>query len=123
MKHIVLLATLGLMGSWLGQAHAAYPFVRLEQRVVCYGTQCNAWNGAYYAPEVGVPQALVVPPHSFKQTSLGSTLGASHADFVCPQFRRDYPAGSTYLRTFQPAPVWPSDTQQMGYYYVRGPWR
>ena len=123
MKHVVLLATLALIGSWLGQAHAGYPFTRLEQRIVCHGTQCAAWNGSYYSPAVGVPQALIVPPQCVTQTSLGSTIGGSHVNFVCPQFRRDYPAGSTYQGTFQPAPVWPSDTQQMGYYYVRGPWR
>jgi hypothetical protein len=123
MKHVVLLVTMVAVGSWLGQADAAYPFKRLEERVVCHGTQCDAWNGSYYSPEWGAPAALVVPPHAFTQTSLGNQIGGSRMDFVCPQFRMDYPVGSIYQHTFQPAPVWPSDTRQMGYYYVRGPWR
>lgn len=123
MKHVVLLATLALASSWIGLAHAGYPFTRLEQRIVCNGTQCSPWNGPYYSPEWGAPAALVVPPTVRTTTSLGSTLGGSHTNYVCPQFRRDYPADSIYQGNFQPAPIWPTDTQQMGYYYVRGPWR
>ena len=123
MKHVVLLATIALAGSWVGQATAAYPFTRLEQRIVCNGTEGCAWNAPYYNPAWGAPVALVVPPTVCMETSLGSTVGGSHVNHVCPQFGQGYPGGSIYGRTFQPAPVWPTDTRQMGYYYVRGPWR
>ena len=123
MKHVVLLATLAVACSWLGQASAGYPLTRLEQRIAGMGTKCSPWNGPYYSPEWGAPAAVLVPPTVWTASSLGSTVGGSHTSWVTPQFNRDYPAGSSYQGTFQPAPVWPSDTRQMGYYYIRGPWR
>jgi hypothetical protein len=81
------------------------------------------WNGAYYKPEWGMPVALVVPPTAEFQSDYGWGVGNFRVTPIAPQFHRAYPGEGVYnRRLFRPTPPWPSDTNQFGVYYVRGPW-
>lgn len=89
---------------------------------VCRGRQ--SWNTPFYSPTWGAPVALVVPPTAEQQTHYGWGVGNTRVNHICPQFGRSYPGAGYYdSRAFLPTPPWPSDTDQLGYNYVRGPWR
>ncbi len=89
---------------------------------VCRGY--NPWNTGYYNPAWGAPVALVVPPTAEQQTHYGWGVGNTRITYICPQFGRNYPGPGYYdSRGYRPTPPWPSDTDQMGINYVRGPWR
>ena len=83
------------------------------------------WHGNYYYPQWGVPVALVVPPTAEFQTNYSWGVPASRISPIDHQFSRSYPGyGSGVVGTtgFLPPPQQPSDTNQFGVYYVRGPW-
>jgi hypothetical protein len=81
------------------------------------------WHGGYYNVVWGAPVALVVPPTAESQTHWGWGVGNTRVTPICPQFGRNWPGPGTYdPRAFRPTPPWPSDTDQFGVYYVRGPW-
>jgi len=81
------------------------------------------WHGSYYHTAWGMPVALVVPPRAEVQTHWGWGVGNTRITPICPQFGRDWPGPAVYDRSmFRPTPRWPSDTDQFGVYYVRGPW-
>jgi len=85
--------------------------------------QCAPWHGGYYNPAWGMPVALVVPPTAERQTNWGWGVGNTRTSPVYHQFGRNYPGPGYYSRrNFQPTPPWPSDTEQSGIHYVRGPW-
>lgn len=82
------------------------------------------WHTWYYNPEWGTPVALVVPPTAEFQSHYAWGVGGTRTNLIGPQFGRNYPGYSQYdPRLFRPTPPWPSDTDQLGYNYVRGPWR
>jgi len=81
------------------------------------------WHGGYYHTAWGMPVAVVVPPTAELQTHWGWGVGNTRVTPICPQFERHWPGPGTYSRRhFRPTPAWPSDTDQFGAYYVRGPW-
>ena len=87
---------------------------------VVYG---GSWNSGYYHTAWGMPMAVLVPPTAEAQTHYGWGVGNTRVTKIWPQFRRDYPGPGVYERgMYRPTPVWPSDTDQFGAYYVRGPW-
>lgn len=85
--------------------------------------QCYAWYGNYYNAAWGAPVAVVVPPTAEFQTHWGWGVGNTRITTIDHQFSRNWPGpaqgGGVPLR---PTPHWPSDTDQFGYYYIRGPW-
>ena len=86
-------------------------------------TTCYPWHGGYYHSAWGMPVALVVPPKAELQTHWGWGVGNTRVTTTWHQFRRNYPGPAQYNHAqFQPTPYWPSDTDQFGVYYVRGPW-
>jgi len=92
-----------------------------------WSCRCNAWaqswHGGYYHTAWGMPVAVVVPPTAELQTNWGWGVGNTRVTPICPQFERNWPGPGTYSRKqFRPTPAWPSDTEQFGAYYVRGPW-
>ena len=88
-----------------------------------YYTACYPWHGGYYHSAWGAPVALVVPPKAELQTHWGWGVGNTRTTFIWHQFQRDYPGPGTYTGgMFRPTPYWPSDTDQFGTYYIRGPW-
>jgi hypothetical protein len=90
----------------------------------CHCKKCQkSWNGGYYHTAWGVPVALVVPPTAELQTHWGWGVGNTRVTPICPQFKRNYPGDFVNGGAgFYPTPNWPSDTDQFGVYYVRGPW-
>jgi hypothetical protein len=90
----------------------------------CQCEKCQkSWNAGYYHTAWGTPVALVVPPTAELQTKWGWGVGNTRVTPICPQFKRNYPGDGVYNRAgFRPTPNWPSDTDQFGVYYIRGPW-
>ena len=67
---------------------------------------------------------LVVPPTVHRQYQLNSFAGGDRISRIHAQFDRSWPGPGYYdPRGFQPTPRWPTDTEQFGDYYVRGPRR
>jgi hypothetical protein len=86
--------------------------------------QTYPWHGMYYDSVWNMPVALVVPPTAENQKKYAWGVGASRVVPIEHQFGRGYPGPGTYDRgNFRPTPAWPSDTDQLGVYYVRGPWK
>jgi hypothetical protein len=93
-------------------------------RIAYYQSQLYSWHGDYYHPAYGRPVALVVPPTAGRQTDYHWGVAGYRTTPIYHQFRRGFPgeifgSGPTI---FRPTPRWPSDTNQFGVYYVRGPW-
>jgi hypothetical protein len=81
------------------------------------------WESGYYSAEWGMPVALVVPPTAERQMNYGWGVGNSRVTPIWHQFNRNYPGPYVYqCGMYCPRPAGPSDTLQMGVYYVRGPW-
>lgn len=82
-----------------------------------------SWHGGYYNVAWGMPVALVVPPTARVQIGWGWGVGNTRKSPINAQFQRNWPGPAGYdPRGFRPTPRWPSDTDQFGIYYVRGPW-
>lgn len=79
------------------------------------------WHGDYYHTAWGTPVALVVPPTAQYQTNWGWGVGNTRMSRIS-QFQRPWPGPYAPGPGFRPTPNWPSDTDQFGVYYVRGPW-
>lgn len=124
MKHFVILTALAAMlaaGGWPHEAMAGHG--TLKGRVAYRQAQTYAWHDDYYDAAWGTPVALVVPPTAENQTHLGWGVGATRVTPIQHQYGRGYPGEGVYDRSwFQPTPRWPSNTDQMGVYYIRGPW-
>jgi hypothetical protein len=95
----------------------------IKDRVARRMSQTYPWHGDYYDAAWGVPVALVVPPTAENQTKMGWGVGNTRVVPIEHQFQRNYPGEGIFSRSwFQPTPHWPSDTDQFGVYYIRGPW-
>jgi hypothetical protein len=80
------------------------------------------WNRNYAYTDYGQCTSLVVPPTAQLQTNWGWGVASSRISRIDHQFQRNYPGNATFGSPFRPTPVWPSDTNEFGVYYVRGPW-
>jgi hypothetical protein len=120
----MLFAVLALAPAWADPA-IKVPIDRRGlhgDRLGCCGHD-PSWHGAYYDMTYGAPVALVIPPTAEYQVHYGWGVGNTRCTVNCPQFNRIYPGPGVYnSRAFLPTPPWPSDTDQFGVYYVRGPW-
>jgi hypothetical protein len=86
-------------------------------------SQTYPWHGAYYDTGWGTPVSVLVPPTAESQTHWGWGVGATRVTSIQHQFQRDYPGSGLFNRAcFRPTPRWPSSTDQLGDYYIRGPW-
>jgi len=111
---IAALATAAILTGWAGAGE------RIPRR---WAGPWGSWHAGYYDPAWGVPIALVVPPKAEMQTHWGWGVGNTRITPLYFQFQRDYPGASYYdPRTMLSVPPWPSDTDQFGVYYIRGPW-
>ncbi len=89
----------------------------------CRRAPYSPWHTCYYHAAWGMPVALVVPPTAEYQTHFGWGVGNTRITANCPQFERNWPGPGYYnSRAYRPTPRWPSDTDQFGVNYVRGPW-
>jgi len=81
------------------------------------------WHGDYYHTAWGRPVAVVVPPTAALQTDYHWGVGGTRVTPIYHQFSRGYPGVvESSGAPFRGTPRWPSDTDQFGVYYVRGPW-
>ena len=124
MKRILILtATVALLAAWGWTREAAAGLGTLKDRVAHRQSQTYPWHGDYYDVAWGMPVAVVVPPTAESQTHLGWGVGATRVTPIQHQFQRNYPGPGAYNRSsFRPTPSWPSNTDQFGDYYIRGPW-
>jgi hypothetical protein len=95
----------------------------LRGRIAANRAQVLPWHQNYYDVAWGMPVALVVPPTAENQTHWGWGVGNTRVTPIWHQFHRNWPGPGYYdRRGFLPKPPQPSDTDQFGTYYVRGPW-
>ncbi|NOZ41280.1 MAG: hypothetical protein GXP24_13795 [Planctomycetes bacterium] len=80
------------------------------------------WHANYAHAAYGQPVALVVPPTAQMQTNWSWGAPSAHFSRIDHQFGRDYPGAGPFGGRFKPTPGWPSNMQQFGVHYVRGPW-
>ena len=110
-------------------AHAIHPYgggyhAKRADVIARYYAAQRPWHGPYAYTPWGMPTALVVPPTSKMHTSLSWGVAQSEMIPIYHQFHRDYPGemaiggGAEIYAT----PYWPSHTDQLGVYPVRGPW-
>ena len=118
MKCLLIPAVAGMVLTIAGWANSAAALEPCACRRTSY-----PWHGNYYHTGWGIPVALVVPPHVEYQTHWGWGVGNTRVTPICHQYHRHWPGPGSYDRKmFKPTPPWPSDTDQFGVYYVRGPW-
>jgi hypothetical protein len=85
--------------------------------------QTMPWHGSYYHTAWGTPVSLVVPPTAHMQVNWGWGVSQSTMTPIYHQFYRNYPGYTGPSgASFHPTPRWPSNTNQFGVYYVRGPY-
>ena len=89
------------------------------------GRHRTEWNTNFYDPAWGMPEAVVVPPTARRQSNYAWGAGGSRVTRVGAQYQAEVPgpASAYNQRNYLPAPPQPSDTQQLGVSYVRGPRR
>ncbi|MGO9112739.1 MAG: hypothetical protein ACLP9L_26190 [Thermoguttaceae bacterium] len=83
----------------------------------------SEWNTTYYDPAWGMPEAVVVPPTARWQSNYAWGVGGSRLNRVGAQYQAEFPGPESAYnqRDYLAAPSQPSDTQQFGVNYVRGP--
>jgi hypothetical protein len=123
MKHHLLRALVAIAAIALvaETASAGWPVWNQQSWAACRG-QSLPWHNAYYHAAYGEPIALVVPPTAEYQSQYGWGVGATRVTPIYHQFGRAYPGSAGASGYFYPTPAWPSDTNQFGVYYIRGPW-
>jgi hypothetical protein len=108
------------------------PAANHADRKARYYAAQRPWHGPYAYTQWGTPVAMVVPPTAAMHTSLSWGVAQSEMTPIYHQFHRDYPGLTTvggsgrrygpYPYGFLPTPYWPSHTDQLGVYPIRGPW-
>ena len=94
-------------------------------RAALYRASQAPWHGGYYYTQWGAPVALVIPPTAEMHTDYSWGVPSMRVSRNDHQFQRAFPGGGTAYGGgygFLPTPYYPSDTNQFGVYYVRGPW-
>lgn len=125
LKQLALVVALTAVAS---PALAGYPYhghhARRADVISRYYAAQRPWHGPYAYTPWGQPTALVVPPNSKMHTSYAWGVGQSEMVPIYHQFHRDYPGGNVIGNGAQinSTPYWPSHTDQIGVYPVRGPW-
>lgn len=104
------------------QPHHGYHARRADVIARYYAAQ-RPWHGPYSYTPWGAPTALVVPPNAKFHSSYSWGVAQTEMVPLYHQFHRDYPGilqGG--IAPLAPTPPWPSHTDQLGVYPVRGPW-
>jgi hypothetical protein len=122
MKIRLLALALVVVGATAATAQAQVLYETHHGRSARRRAATYAWHGDYYYTQWGRPVALVVPPTAELQTNYGWGVGNTRVTRIDHQFQRPYPGYGFEGSPFAPTPVIPSDTNQFGVYYIRGPW-
>lgn len=113
---LMLLLAIGTASAFAGEN--TFFGKRAARRAACY-----PWYGDYYNASWGAPVAVVVPPTAEFQTHWGWGVGNMRVTTIDHQYTRNWPGPATGGAVpLRPTPSWPSDTDQFGYYSIRGPW-
>jgi hypothetical protein len=125
MKHMFILALASVAITLLCSDFAlAAGYGSLKGRRAHNKAQTYSWQGGYYDSAWGMPLALVVPPKVESQVKYSWGVGSTRVVPIEHQFGRYYPGPAAYDKAnFRATPAWPTDTDQFGVYYVRGPWK
>jgi hypothetical protein len=113
--------------SQVNELYAGGPHARADRIARYYASQ-RPWHGSYSYTQWGGPVSLVVPPTARTQVSYSWGVSQTEVQPIYHQFHRDYPGpfpgngSGVYAPNFLPTPYWPSHTDQLGVYPVRGPW-
>jgi hypothetical protein len=101
-----------------------HPHANKHDTIARYYAAQRPWHGPYAYTPWGMPTALVVPPTAKFHTSLAWGVSQSEMVPIYHQFHRDYPGGMAVggAAEFYATPYWPSHTDQIGVFPVRGPW-
>jgi len=92
-------------------------------RVAARNAEYQSWHADYYHTQYGRPVALVVPPTANASTHWGWGVGGTRVLPIYHQFSRPYHGVTGPMGyPLRPTPTRPSDTDQFGVYYVRGPY-
>lgn len=122
MKSLVICAVGAALLLVASQCEAGGPRTRADRIARYYAAQ-RPWHGPYAHTEYGQPLALVVPPTSVMHNSWSWGVAQSEMVPIYHQFHRDYFPGASYGGSpILPTPLWPSHTDQLGVYPIRGPW-
>jgi hypothetical protein len=125
--HLAVFAVVSLTAAAAGafEPHHGYHARRADYISRYYAAQ-RPWHGPYAYTPWGMPVALVVPPNSKMHTSYSWGVSQSEMIPIYHQFHRDYPGGVATgfggTQGINATPYWPSHTDQLGVYPVRGPW-
>ena len=109
---------------------AAFTAFATTRRTTAIGPRCIArasqpWHGGYYYTQWGAPVALVIPPTAEMHTDYSWGVPSMRSIAERPSVPAGIPGGGAAYGGrygFLPTPYYPSDTNQFGVYYVRGPW-
>ncbi len=122
MKRFLLLALLSVVVVGVAKVESASAWERGTRRAATMSPN-ECWHGPYYHIAWGMPLALVVPPNAERQVHWGWGIGNTRITPIWPQYSLGYPApGQFGPAAIRPTPRWPSDLDQFGVYYIRGPW-
>lgn len=109
-----------------GCSVGCHDFMGRQNKMAAYRQNWTSWHGDYYHVSYGAPLSLVVPPTAEMTTDYHWGVGGTRITPIYHQFRPGYPGyyggGSGGRTAFLGTPRWPSDTNQFGVYYNRGPW-
>jgi hypothetical protein len=122
---LALAATLLVTGKALAFEGLWHPGATKHDAIARYYAAQRPWHGPYAYTPWGMPAALVVPPTSKFHTSLAWGVSQSEMVPIYHQFHRDYPGvmgGGANASGIYATPYWPSHTDQLGVFPVRGPW-
>jgi hypothetical protein len=130
-RPFALVASLALMAIAVNSASAFEPYpgycysTKRADVIGRYYAAQRPWHGPYSYTPWGVPAALVVPPNAKMHTSFSWGVAQSEMIPLYHQFHRDYPGELAIPgggAGIYPTPYWPSHTDQLGVFPVRGPW-
>ena len=127
LRCLTLLAAAVLSGASATPAFAIYPHhgyhAARADRIARYYAAQRPWHGPWAYTQWGMPVALVVPPTAKMHTSYAWGVAQSEMIPIYHQFHRDFPGVVGFAgEGIYPTPYWPSHTDQLGVYPVRGPW-
>lgn len=121
----ILLAVAVVVGNASAPAVAGHPIHGMRQahmnRGAAWYAANQSWHSGYNHVQYGRPLAVIVPPTAGFQSQYSWGVGRTTMTPIYHQFGRPIavPNGRAGLAA---APVWPSNTAQLGASYVRGPW-
>ena len=108
------------------QASAIDRYHRADRLARYYSAQ-RPWHGNYSYTQWGGPVPLVVPPTARTNVSYSWGVSQTEVQPIYHQFHRNYPGPINPVYgggapNYLPTPYWPSHTDQLGVYPIRGPW-